>query len=363
MHCRDQQTSVGIRTEYRSVRHESRLATALLTLLIVGLTLTPCPSANATPAARRHAGIRLCHTQHRGAACAAVALRPRSLTRNLTWPFAASLTNDPAIGGRQIQSKQPIPSALSPQRLATAYSLPPVTTSSALQTIAIVDAYNDPSAEGDLAVYDKQYGLPPCTKANGCLRTVNQEGNPHPLPPTEGAWAAEISADVQIGHAICQNCRILLVEAQSAEFSDLGTAVNTAVRLGATEVNNSYESEGEEAATAAVLNATYYNHPGVVVTASAGDCGYLGQACGGSGVSFPASSPDVVAVGGTALAESSGIWASLAWSESGGGCRLSVRSAIVAVRECGLGGNDLRYGAPSRRCSRSWRSQDRRKHI
>ena len=107
---------------------------------------------------------------------------------------------------------------LTPQLLHAAYAQPFETPSDSLQTVAVVDAYNDPTAEADLAVYDKQFGLPECTTANGCFRKVNQEGNASPLPRNEGGWAVEISIDVQMAHAICNSCKILLVETNGEEF-------------------------------------------------------------------------------------------------------------------------------------------------
>jgi subtilase family serine protease len=188
--------------------------------------------------------------------------------------------------------------------------------------IAVVDAYDDPSAEADLGVYDKQFGLPACTTANGCFRKINQAGHASPLPPKDGGWASEISIDVQMAHAICQSCRVLLVEASSEEFTDLGTAVNAAVNAGATEISNSYAAPEEPSYTG--YNTSYYDHPGVVVTAASGDCGYLNEACLGEtgSAEFPAGSPDVVAVGGTMLTEADGTWSSTVWEEGGSGCSL-----------------------------------------
>ncbi len=213
---------------------------------------------------------------------------------------------------------------LTPQSLHAAYSLPGETQFSATQTIAVIDAYDDPTAEADLGVYDARFGLPACTSANGCFRKLNEQGQTGPLPAENGEWATEVSIDVQMAHAICQNCHVLLVEADSEEFSDLGAAVNTAVKAGATEISNSYAGP-EEPALAGVfteLNASYYHHPGVVVTASSGDCGYLNEACLKqlATANFPADSPDVVAVGGTTLTDKRETWNSTVWEEGGSGC-------------------------------------------
>jgi subtilase family serine protease len=178
------------------------------------------------------------------------------------------------------------------------------------QTIALVDAYDDPNAEADLGTYDTQYGLPACTAANGCFQKVNQTGGTT-YPSTDGTWAMEISLDVQTAHQICQTCKILLVEANSSSMNDLAAAVNEAVTLGATEISNSYggsEWSGE------MSWDSYYSHANVAITASTGDSGY--------GAQYPASSPGVLAVGGTTLQlNSDNTYASEAvWSSSGSGC-------------------------------------------
>lgn len=201
------------------------------------------------------------------------------------------------------------PSGFTPTDLQSAYKLPSTTAGSG-QTVAIVDAYDDPKAESDLAVYRSQFGLPPCTTANGCFKKVNQTGGTS-YPRGNSGWAEEISLDLDMVSAICPNCNILLVEASSASFTNLGTAVNTAVSLGAKYVSNSYggsESSGETA------YASYYNHAGVVITASSGDSGY--------GVQVPAAYNTVVAVGGTSLTTSGNTrgWSETVWSGAGSGC-------------------------------------------
>ena len=197
------------------------------------------------------------------------------------------------------------PVGYGPADLRSAYSLPSATAGSG-QTVAIVDAYNDPNAAADLATYRSNYGLPACTVANGCFRQVNQNGG-NSLPKANGGWAQEISLDLDMVSAICPNCHILLVEASSASLSNLGTAVNTAAKLGANEISNSYG--GSDSA-----DSSAYNHPGIAITASAGDSGY--------GVQYPASSKWVTAVGGTSLTKSSTArgWSETVWSGSGSGC-------------------------------------------
>jgi len=201
-----------------------------------------------------------------------------------------------------------------PADLQSAYSLSAA--GGAGQTIAIVDAYDDPTAESDLSVYRSNYGLSACTTANGCFRKVNQSGGTK-KPRANASWAQEISLDLDMASAVCPNCKILLVEASSASMANLGTGVNTAARLGATVVSNSYG--GSEYSSETSDENAYFNHPGVAITVSAGDNGY--------GVEFPAASRYVTAVGGTSLtrdATRTRGWTESAWSGAGSGCSAFV---------------------------------------
>ncbi len=198
------------------------------------------------------------------------------------------------------------PRGYGPADLQSAYGLPSATGGSG-QTIAIVDAYDYPSAEADLAVYRAQYGLPPCTTANGCFRRVDQTGGTK-YPRTNCGWAQEMALDLDMASATCPNCKIILVEASSASLANLGAAVDTAARLGATVISNSYGG-GE---SSSVATDTHYNHPGVAITVSSGDNGY--------GVQYPASSPYVTAVGGTSLTNTGSGWTETTWSGAGSGC-------------------------------------------
>jgi subtilase family serine protease len=172
------------------------------------------------------------------------------------------------------------------------------------QTVAIVDAYDDPTAAQDLATYRSTYGLPACTAGNGCFRKVDQNGGSN-YPAVDAGWATEISLDLDMVSATCPSCNILLVEANSSSFGNLGTAVNTAAALGAAAISNSYGGSDSGGSSA-------YDHPGIAVTASTGDGGY--------GVESPASFDTVVAVGGTSLRNSGGGWSESAWNGAGSGC-------------------------------------------
>jgi len=164
----------------------------------------------------------------------------------------------------------------------------------------------------DRGVYRAHYGLPACTTANGCFRKVNQTGVQGSYPRGNTGWAQEISLDVDMVSAVCPNCHILLVEATTNSFSNLGTAENTAAALGASAISNSYG--GGESSAETGYDSSYYNHPGVAITVSSGDSGY--------GVQYPAASPYVTAVGGTSLTTAGNArgWSETAWSGAGSGC-------------------------------------------
>jgi PKD repeat protein len=212
---------------------------------------------------------------------------------------AASVGAKPYVPGDGAYETGP-KGGLTPADLASAYEYNPAASGGEGQTVAIVDAYDDPKIEADLGEFDTHYGLSECTSANGCFKKVGQTGGAPPAADTSG-WSGEISLDVETVHGVCRKCKILLVEANEATSGDLATSVNEAVKLGATEVSNSYggpEGGGEEAA---------YNHPGVVIAASAGDQGYYDWDYAEEEVpaperpNTPAALPSVVSVGGTSL--------------------------------------------------------------
>ena len=204
-----------------------------------------------------------------------------------------------------------VPSGLTPANLVSAYQIPPLA-KSATAIIGIVDAQDDPAVEADLAVYRKQFGLPACTTANGCFTKVNQTGEPRDYPAADPDWAGEIALDVEMASAACPGCKILLVEAKSQSTTNLGLAVDEAVKLGATVVSNSFG--WPEATADATDDSRYWHHDGVAIFASSGDSGY--------GVSYPSAGQNVIGVGGTSLSRSGSArgWAEKAWSDSGSGC-------------------------------------------
>ena len=256
-----------------------RLVLSALALLAVA----PLPSAGATSTTQ----VPVCkRPPHGRVACLAIRI-------------------DTRVGGRVRHASAPV--GLTPADLRSAYALP--VTRGDGSTVAIVDAYDDPSAEQDLAVYRAQFKLPACTTSNGCFRKVDQSGGTR-LPAPDPGWAQEISLDLDMASAVCPRCRLLLVEAASASQANLGIAVGAAARLGAAAISNSYGGADASDST----YGRYYHHAGVAITASSGDDGY--------GVSYPASSRWVTAVGGTSLrrAHTKRGWQETAWSGAGSGC-------------------------------------------
>ena len=209
------------------------------------------------------------------------------------------------------------PSGYGPSSLQSAYKLPSSSAGSG-QRVYVVDAYDDPNAESDLAAYRSQYGLPSCTTANGCFKKLNQNGATSPLPTGDTGWAGEISLDLDMVSAVCPNCGITLIEANDAS-DNLFTAVKEATTLGAKFVSLSWG--GPESGSEATYDSTYFKSSGVVYTASTGDDAYQ------YGVIYPATSVDAVAVGGTSLTSASNTrgWSETVWKTSstegtGSGC-------------------------------------------
>jgi hypothetical protein len=303
----------------------AKSAAAALPALALTAVLTLIPASPALAAGPlspiRFSAASACSAPTPGhAACLGVALAakaPLSLSgaRALGAVSRASGSSAPVVPATEYT--QPI-GGIAPGELRGAYGLAGASALPSTQTIAIVDAYHDPAAEADLAHFSSQFGLPACSSENGCFKEVNQQGKTAPLPVYGGSseergWALETATDLDAAHAVCPNCHILLVEANSNASSDLFTAENAAAGLGATEISNSWGgSEPKEESKA-------FEHPGIVITASSGDSGYLNWLQpGGHGADYPASSPHVVAVAGTRLQQSSGSWQSeTVWNDGG----------------------------------------------
>ena len=275
---------------------------AVAVLTVGGLALSN--PAMAAPVGPSGNGFAPCDDAGTTVSCSAVELGTTAAWRGHHTEGAAAAT--------------PTPPGYGPTDLAHAYNL----TAAGLyggrgKTVAIVDAYDDPYALSDLSAYRSQYGLPPICHgffSRGCVTfsKVNQKGGTSPLPAPDPGWSEEISVDVDMVSAVCPNCNILLVEADAATLQSLGKAEDAAAEADPVSIGNSWGTGEWNAETAF---DGHFTHPGIAITAAAGDNGY--------GVQWPASSPNVVAVGGTTLSSAAGSsrgWSEAVWSGDGSGC-------------------------------------------
>ena len=212
------------------------------------------------------------------------------------------------------------PTGYNPQQIQSAYGINQikfsggtVTGNGAGQTIAIVDAYNDPNIQPDLNTFDSEFGLPATT-----VTRVNENGGTSlPASDPTGGWELEESLDVEWAHAVAPEANIVLVEAPSATLSALFSAAKSASDLsGVSVVSMSWgttEFLGESAYDS--YFTTPAGHPGVTFVAASGDSGAW------SGPTYPSVSPNVLAVGGTTLtiAANSNYGSETGWSDSTGG--------------------------------------------
>jgi subtilase family serine protease len=234
--------------------------------------------------------------------CLAVAtiLLPRAA--NASYHFA-DYQGTPPVHMFGSSTKSPI--GMTPSEIKTVYHLPQ---DGGKGSIAIIDAYDDPTIETDLAAFDKQFGLPPCTKANGCLTQ-------HLMSAKEAensGWSVETALDVEWAHAIAPDAKILLVEATTQSGTNLLSAVDYAAsQKGVVAISMSWG--GAEFPEETSLDAHFKSVSDAVFLASSGD--------NGTDASWPATSPGVIGVGGTHVSVTSGrtFRSETAWSGSGGG--------------------------------------------
>lgn len=243
------------------------------------------------------------------------AVRPS--VRRQPGPTAVTRSRSHALTEAEALGQTP-PQAFTPAWLQQAYDLTYLSaTAGAGRTVAIVDAWDDPTAATDLATYRSYFGLPPCTVADGCFTEVNQSGAASPLPDSPPAgmsgWNLEEALDLDAVSALCPNCHILFVEADSDSISDLEAAQATAAALGASEISDSW------AASSPVVLSGDFTFPNVATVAATGDQGALPAGTD----NYPAALPGVTAAGGTSLAAGGsgprGI-SEVAWASGGSGC-------------------------------------------
>jgi subtilase family serine protease len=233
--------------------------------------------------------------------------------------FAPQLAVNAAIAAR-VRGAASKPAGLSPADIAAAYKLP--VRRNPDQTVAVVEAYRTPDLAANLAVYRSHYGLGACKESTGCLRVVNEKGNAEPLPASAvpSGWDVETMLDVSIVSAVCPHCKILVVEARNDSVANLAAAENTAARLGAEVISDSF---GTQESGYSQTYAADYDHPGHVIVVANGDLGF-------TAANFPANLTTVTAVGGTELAKADNArgWTEQVWNNfagaGGSGCSAYV---------------------------------------
>jgi subtilase family serine protease len=225
----------------------------------------------------------------------------REVERRVQRPHAAATVTPRASSA---------PTGLTPDQVKQAYGFSTSPNAGAGQTVAVVAPFDHPRIEADLNKFSKAFGLPPCTKANGCFKKVDSKGGKN-WPSRNEIWSMEVALDVEWVHAIAPGAKILLVEGKSDRMSDMVRAHDYAARK-ARYVSNSWGLA--EFAGQSKYN-DHFDRPGVSLFVASGDEG------AGSGPSYPATAPGVIAVGATTL---SGVgtasFAEQGWSGSGGGC-------------------------------------------
>jgi subtilase family serine protease len=288
----------------------------LVAPLVAALAIAACngggpsnlPSAPGSAAAQTHSIPQWQATHSAVAAC------PGDRWHGLMQCDALTLTGK---GG----GMQPNVSGLGPPDFQARYQLPSGTKGMG-QTVAIVDAYDNPNVASDLAVYRSNYGLPTVN-----FTKYNQNGQIGNYPQGNTNWGFEEDLDVDMVSASCPNCAIYLIEANSNSFSDLNTAEKEAVTLGATIITNSWGGGGGGSDSA-------FKSPGVVYLASSGDSGY--------GEQDPADFTDVVSIGGTVLQKSGSSYTEMVWRDTGGGCSVIVKPSWQHDPSCSKRtGNDI----------------------
>jgi Subtilase family len=278
---------------------------------LAGPTAAPVIRAARSPATRAAAGPVMraaCPRARAGFERCLAVLAPQVAVNAAIAAGARGRAAAPAgWGAKDIESAYRLPVARNPR-----------------QTVAVVEALDTPALAADLAAYRKRYGLPACTTASRCLRIVNQDGKAAPLPRSGVGSGSDVETmlDVDMVSAACPRCRILVVEASSPGFADLAAAEDSAARLGAQVISNSYAARETGFSQA---YAAAYDHRGHVIVASSGDSGY-------TAAQFPANLATVTAAGGTELARARNArgWSERVWNTTQVGASGSGCSAYVA---------------------------------
>ena len=266
------------------------------------------------------------------AACAAIAVPPGAVRQSSPMGSLSAQSLETAGPGYEGGGEL---NGWGPKELREAYDISEEGGSG--QTVAIVDGYDDSHANSDLKIYREKYKLTACTEESKCFKKINQVGEEKNYPKAEGKteeenqakWVTEISLDVDMVSAVCPECHILLVEANNGSLGNLDAAESEAAswkeavtEQKATEISNSWYGQESSKETS---EDTHFEHPGIPITAAAGDYSY-DRCAWGEGLCYPAASRYVISVGGTELtkaektAEKPRGWEEHVWGGSGGGC-------------------------------------------
>jgi hypothetical protein len=312
--------ATGHLTRRHHVRSHSRTPSAAPSAAAQATTLSQLTGLSASQVASQSAcapaapGYATCEAQIAVVRSTRQPVRPRvhrqKGTAESRRAFTSSAVVSPATSG------QGEPSVGTPAWLQQAYDVTYLSaTAGSGDTIAVIDAYNDPTAASDLAYFRNYYGLPACTTASGCFKQVNESGQTSPLPSSNSSWEVEESLDLDAISSLCPLCHIDLVEASSTSTNDLATAMETASdTMHANQLSASWSADQSSPPQGVPL------YPGIPIVAATGDNGYVGASTN----AFPAALPGVTAAGGTTLAAASSArgFGESAWSGAGSGCDL-----------------------------------------
>jgi hypothetical protein len=302
------------------------LAGTGVTAVAAAQPIVPVPAAVQPACAAAHRGVAACQIAVGAARPAGGAVR------------AVSGAASPA------QAAGSTPVGYTPAQLQAAYALSSQNYGKGT-TVAVVAPYDDPDVAGDLAAYRSQFDEPACPQtlsvtAPQCLTELNESGSlitpgSGTAPAANASWALTTSSQLDAISAVCPNCDLLLVEVDSAAMTDVGTGVNIAADAGAQVITIGVAQP--ETPDELTWDADYLDHPGIEITAAAGNeaAGESGYLTGG--VDYPAASQYVTAVGGTSLTPAGTGTCTTATAGSRGWCETVWNDADgVTVSGCSL---------------------------
>ena len=253
----------------------------------------------------------------------AVRAAGRHASVSASCPKLASATQATCmVIGRSSGIHPDTPAGYGPADLRSAYGLAALA-SGARQTVAVITPYDEATAAADLTAYRSTYGLPPCTSTDGCFSQVNQTATPPQPPPAGTSWPVTTDTALDMISAVCPNCHLLLVQANTPAITDLGAAVNVAAAQGANVIEIGWDVTEFSGETSD--DTKYFTHKGIAIIVASAESTTTGG-YGYGDIGYPAASPDVTAVGGTTLSQDSSDtprgWSETAWQQTGSGCSM-----------------------------------------